>query len=733
MADELKFCESFDKQPNNFVTLVDGVKGQAGRFDGQAYTHLRINKKTEYLTVEIYFNSENVETSGVEVSTWRPLVNLARWTTGDFQLILREGKASAHIHNNGNERIKLYSDKLKNNTWYQLKLIMDAKKHTATLFLDNKQVDSAKLNPLISYFSIGTPTIASGNHKTFKGFIDEVTFILKPFDDIVTVDSRKITQGIKITHNELYADQPLIVITPKGTWICCLTVAPGGEGSRGQHVVAVRSIDGGKTWGEVINIETGQDGGGYVMPLVTPSGRIYGFYCPPQGEKPPQKDEIQGYFCYKYSDDDGLTWSQRYWIPIRRSAWDLQQEAIKTKKGVWCWGIAKPVTENGDVFFPFAITDGVDGKGAGWIVHSNNILTEHNPDKIHWEILPEGRRGIYNPTFEPTQEEHCLLPMNQKDFFVCVYRTRLGFPAISYSKDRCRSWSIPEKMTYANGRIVWHPRACPMIWKCKNGKYLFWGHNNSHKSFDNRNPVWISGGIERNGKIYWSQPEIFLYADDPKLRISYPDLIEDKGEYWISETEKETPRIHKLDKTLLNAIWTRIENDLDGKKIPISKLGLVLETSQQKIPFPKTVTELVDGFTLDMEIDSKKLVAGEILLDNRKENGDGLAVFVAENGSFRFEMNGVDVRGNRQEISWTSDISQLNGSLQRISVIIDNNPRIISFFVDGQINDGNGKQDVGWKRFELAPRKLSGNNTLKIHSALKTLRIYDRALHSYEL
>jgi hypothetical protein len=734
IADELKFGESFEKQPNIFVTLVDGVKGNAGQFDGRAYANIRVNKKTEYLTVEMYFNSENVETSGVEVSDWRPLTNSGNWTTGDFQLILREGKASVHIHNGNTERIKLYSDKLKNNTWYQLKLIMDAKEHSATLFLNNKKVDSAKLNPLISYFSVGTAAIANGNHKTFKGLIDEITFTLKPFQDIVTNDPRNITQGIEITHHELYADQPLIVVTPKGTWVCCLTVAPGGEGSRGQHVVAVRSTDGGKTWGEVINIETGHDGGGYVMPLVTPSGRIYGFYNPPHGgEKQPKTNEIQGYFCYKYSDDDGQTWSKRYWIPIRRSAWDLQQEAIDTKKGIWCWGIAKPIIESNDVFFPFAITDGVDGKGAGWIAHSNNILTENNPNKIHWEILPEGRKGIYNPAFEPTQEEHCLLSMNQKDAFVCVYRTRLGFPSISYSKDRCLSWSLPEKMTYANGRIIRHPRACPMIWKCENGKYLFWGHNNSHKSFENRNPVWVSGGIERNGKIYWSQPEILLYADDPKLRMSYPDLIEDNGEYWISETEKELPRIHKIDKTLLNAIWNRVENDLDGKKNPVSKLGLILETSQQNVSFPKTGTEFHDGLTIDMKIDSKGLSAGEILLDNRNENKNGFAVTVGENGTFRFEMNGDDVRGNRQEISWTSDISQLNGSIQRISVIVDNNPRIISFFVDGQINDGNGKRDIGWGRFWLAPKNLSENNTLKIHSSIKQLRIYNRPLHGYEL
>jgi hypothetical protein len=276
-----------------------------------------------------------------------------------------------------------------------------------------------------------------------------------------------------------------------------------------------------------------------------------------------------------------------------------------------------------------------------------------------------------------------------------------------------------------------------MIWKCENGKYLFWGHNNSHKSFENRNPVWISGGIERNGKIYWSQPEILLYADDPNLRMSYPDLVEDKGEYWISETEKELPRIHKIDNRFLDEIWKRVENDLDHKKTPISKQGLVLETSDRKAVFPKTVSTLAKtgGLTLDFELDSKldSKGLGTVLLDNRSSSGNGIAVIVESDQSLRFEMNGADSRGNQQKISWTSDISQLKNKAQRISLVVDNNARIISFFVDDQINDGNGLREIGWGRFGLAPNDISGMGEIKIHPSVKKLRIYNRSLHAFEL
>ncbi len=92
---------------------------------------------------------------------------------------------------------------------------------------------------------------------------------------------------------------------------------------------------------------------------------------------------------------------------------------------------------------------------------------------------------------------------------------------------------------YENGIKLKNPRACPRIWKCKNGRYLFWYHNHGGWNFQGRNPAWISGGIEKNGKVIWSQPEIVLYDVNPGTRMSYPDLIEQDGRYWITETNKE--------------------------------------------------------------------------------------------------------------------------------------------------------------------------------------------------
>ena len=52
-------------------------------------------------------------------------------------------------------------------------------------------------------------------------------------------DPRDIRMGREIP-TENYADQPYVVRTDDGTWLCILTTGVGHEGAAGQHVVALR-------------------------------------------------------------------------------------------------------------------------------------------------------------------------------------------------------------------------------------------------------------------------------------------------------------------------------------------------------------------------------------------------------------------------------------------------------------------------------------------------------------
>ncbi len=54
---------------------------------------------------------------------------------------------------------------------------------------------------------------------------------------------------------ESYCDQPYVVTTDRGDWLCVMTTGKGLEGQSGQHVIAAISCDHGGTWTEPVDIE----------------------------------------------------------------------------------------------------------------------------------------------------------------------------------------------------------------------------------------------------------------------------------------------------------------------------------------------------------------------------------------------------------------------------------------------------------------------------------------------
>jgi hypothetical protein len=61
------------------------------------------------------------------------------------------------------------------------------------------------------------------------------------------VDIRNIRSGWVIP-TRTYSDQPNVVKTDDGAWLCVLTTGADLEGKPGQHVISTRSQDGGIQW-----------------------------------------------------------------------------------------------------------------------------------------------------------------------------------------------------------------------------------------------------------------------------------------------------------------------------------------------------------------------------------------------------------------------------------------------------------------------------------------------------
>ncbi len=573
---------------------------------------------------------------------------------------------------------------------------------------------------------------------------------------MAAADSRNFGNG-RLIPAENYCDQPRIVVTRDGTWVCILTTGPGNEGEEGQHVGATSSQDKGKTWSRLVDVEPPdkEKRSAYALALITPADRIYAFYCYngdairtlPDGK--PIRDDMQGWCVFRYSDDKGATWSDRHRLPMRLTAVDRGNE-WQGRLQMW-WAIGTPTVFDGKVMFGFTkLGKYILQNGEGWFFRSDNVLTERDPAKLDWQLLPDGDHGVRLPEFGSVQEEFDLVHLEKEDLY-CVYRTTMGHAGSAYSRDGGHTWSKPDALRYEpNGRMMKQSRACTKIWKTKNGRYLLWFHNNGTTTYNNginagsRNLGWLSGGQLQNGKVIWSQPEIVTYVENGLLGCSYPDLVEDEGKYYICATQKTEARVQEVDKSLLESLWKQSENHVvasDGLELNLAGAQCAATTTARTprleplcgdIQRRKSRDDNAGGLTLDVAVQFSDLMPGQVILDSRDGAGRGYVLKTGERATVRLEMS-----DGWQATFWDSDAGLLKtNALHHIVATVDGRSKVICFVIDGVLGDGGAERQFGYGRFNPTFKEISGSRKLQLapqlHGELKHVRLYSRALRTSE-
>ena len=537
-----------------------------------------------------------------------------------------------------------------------------------------------------------------------------------------------------------YIDQPYVVVLDNGDWLCVFTTGAGAEGTGGQHIVSSVSNDKGNTWSKPVRIEEpSAESASWSMPYKTRFGRIYVFY-DYNGDKIHSmnfidniREDMLGWYCFKYSDDNGKTWSKRYRLPIKTTRVDRKNDWAG--KVQILWGIGKPINvgQEGMMLAFTKLGKYMLEEGEGWFMRCENINTERDPEKLRWNNLPEGDQGLRNPDFGSVQEEQNIVELSNGTLY-CMYRTVMGHPAESYSYDGGKTWTMPQIPTYYTGDPIKNPRACPRIFKTKDGRYLFWHHVNSGPDFENRNPAWISGGIEKNGKIIWSQPEILIYAPGlSKERMSYPDLIEQDGRYWITETNKVQGLCHEIDANFFKNLWEQFHvSKISTKGLMINESGENLIKKEFNLPSIQEPSK-GEGFTINMVANITKLKEGEVIYESRNA-GKGFWLEMSANYAVKFTMtDGV------KTTSWTSDagVVKFFGTTE-ISLIVDYRAKIISYVINGIFNSGGKERIFGWGQLDNTMEAVSSNKIrigdiaigggLRANNVIKAFRFYDRPL-----
>jgi hypothetical protein len=591
----------------------------------------------------------------------------------------------------------------------------------------------------------------------------------------MATDWRNVESG-RVIPTKTYSDQPYIVKTDDGAWLCTVTTGAGHEGEPGQQVVSMRSTDQGRTWSEPVAIEPA-DGpeASYSVMFKADSGRIYVFYNHNTDRLKSVKTEdgrvfkrvdTMGYYVFKYSDDHGRSWSEkRHVVPVRE--FEVDRKNVYGGAVRFFWNVGRPVVSGSEVVMTLhkvgAIGEGYLAQSEGVFLTSSNLRTERDPEKIAFETWPEGEVGIRAPGgVGRIAEEHCLVRMSDGGLF-CIYRTVAGYSAYVISRDGGRSWSEPAYMTYGPGggrvknrlvknRLVKNPRAATFIWRCENGKYLMWFHNHGGRvlrgdgtaempagnPFDDRNPVWVCGGHEVDGEggktLAWGEPEVLFYHDDVMMRMSYPDVVEEGGELYFTTTRKTTAYVLGVPREFLKGVWGEGGGEVEGAVVDaclegdgvveMPRLGRFTDRDYGKADFPQK--RLGGGFSVCLSVVVER--EGAVLFDTMTEDGRGVCLRAVDGGRVEVVMS-----DGRTVNAWRSDGGSVPiGKACEVTVIVDGGAKVILIVVDGVLCDGGDERQFGWGRLSPDLAGVNGGTKARVGGGVRRVRVFGRALRVWE-
>ena len=534
---------------------------------------------------------------------------------------------------------------------------------------------------------------------------------------MINNDSRFINNGIEIPTAGGYADQPSIVVLSDGTFVCATTTGAGEEGAAGEYVSVMRSTDGGKSWSEGTPLEDLEWESAYAVLVTDRFDRIYCLYNYnldhyKKGEFESHRFDMGGTYCMKYSDDRGLSWSERIIVDVGVTDLDTRYpfypKAGGGKQYRFMWNVARPFIDGDDLYImvgkPFL---GVKGQymfetSRGVLLVARGIVQDpHTP----FITLPEGAKELLPRQGDRITEEHCCVKLSDGTLF-CTSRTEKGYPLVFVSHDDGKTFSDGFIPKHVGGLSVKQPRAANFLWKLKNGKYIYWFHNVGNMGYDFRTPAWCAPAFEvdtENGKeLVYGQPEILFYHTGDLLSISYPDLVEHEEKWLITETQKFIARIHTVSDKLRNALLTqdtvcaRLEGismaDLKASGVP------TLTYCKKNHADREEWKEIIEngGTTWIFEGCFKP---GDRVISAYTRQRGGFKVEVNDDGTLR-----CFAAGEAANFTVEGSINVCDGKKHHVAWITDAAACVSYLVIDGVFDNGGSLSECGWCH---VPRQLS--------------------------
>jgi hypothetical protein len=592
-------------------------------------------------------------------------------------------------------------------------------------------------------------------------------------------DWRALDAGALILQ-DLYLDQPYVAVVPqprspaRSRWVATITRNSRPEGNRGEHVECLFSDDAGASWSAPVALEPGAGTAegltnAYSSILATDFGRLYVSYNLnidnvthfPSGQ-PFTRDDTQGAYVARWSDDAGQTWSsERVVLPVRPTRIDRDNTPFNGSLQLF-WSVDQYKRRPGGdatVFLGFTKigTYLYEPPEEAWFFASPNMATERDVSAIAWRTLPAGDAGVASAPAGTIIEETHVLPLSAQGGGGCfaVFRTDQGHLGAAATRDplAASAWGPAHAASFwaatpsaaAAGAVLRNPRGPITLKRLSGGRYLLLFYNNADTGFTSRNPYWLAAGVEDAalGEVVFSQPEVALfYAQDNSTRPGYPDLIEDAAAaalpspacptpsrlgctVFISETNKTHARLHGLPPDFLDLLLRQ-----DTLAAAATRgLALSLGSAARGRAFPAPPLPAFDpsplapqaGWSLELWLGGSLGAAGQALVDVRGANGTGFVVRMvagAGGGALTLQLALADAGGVAAAFTLDAPCARLLASASagpagraHVVLVVDASAHIALGVVEGLLcsgGGGGGGEVRGWQWLPMALRGFAG-------------------------
>lgn len=224
-------------------------------------------------------------------------------------------------------------------------------------------------------------------------------------------------------------------------------------------------------------------------------------------------------------------------------------------------------------------------------------------------------------------------------------------------------------------------------------------------------------------------------------------MEEADGSIWITETEKTSFRLHKIDGRLLELLWSQFT------LATVATAGLVLQVpgpaGSAPLPagaLPANFSGCCAGFSLDLVVANlSQARTGQVLATTAAAGAPGGLSVVAEAAAGGGVALALVLDDGHLAVNLTTDpicAAPLADATRPhyVAFAVDGGPRIITVLVDGKLCDGGGAKGWprGWAWFPAELGSVRGSGRVVVGGGggggvVSEVRVWDRALTTSEM